>query len=131
MKISESERRISIQLIEKFLKHKDKLPYANIGASNEYIGWVHDFHVKDSRNRKIRLNLKNGNDLFLLFILAIGWSRIGPWENSAFLAAYLKIFKIDSPLFWLEEINYKGEKAIREKATKIIIAGVALYMFLD
>ncbi len=120
MHISDRERLAANELTTLFLKNKDNLPYANIGICNEYLGWVNDFHLKDSRNNKIHLNLKSKNDLFLLFVLAVVWSRTGQWENAAFFVTYLKIFKKDSIQFWAEESNYKEEQYLRQKTSEII-----------
>lgn len=38
MVINDIERKNTNELIEKFLMYKDKLPYANIGRNNEYLG---------------------------------------------------------------------------------------------
>lgn len=116
MNITFNERKVAEELIDKFLKHKDDLPYANIGLENEYLGWVSDFNLADSRNNKIRLNLKDNNDLFLLFVLAVVWSRTGRWENSAFFVSYLKIHKIDSVEYWVNGLNYNVQEKKRVQA---------------
>ena len=53
MIISEEERRVASNLIDNFLKNKSKLPYANIGLKNEYLGWVNDFNLTDINQQKI------------------------------------------------------------------------------
>jgi len=113
MNITDNERATAQRLMKLFIYNKAKFPYANIGTQNEYLGWVTDFRLKDSSNKSIFLDLNNENDLFLLFVLAIAWSRTGPWENAAFLVAYLKLRKKDNFKFWNDKINYKKEQEIR------------------
>jgi hypothetical protein len=121
MKITEEEKRVANNLIESFLEKKNKLPYANIGDKNEYLGWVKNFNLTDSSNdQKISLDLNNNNDLFLLFVLAIVWSRSGPWENSAYFVAYLKINKKDTIQYWINEKNYKKEEKNRKDSAEEI-----------
>lgn len=116
MKITTEEREIANELIEKFLKHKNSLPYANIGLENEYLGWVEDFHLIDHNNNKLKLDLNDNNDLFLLFVLAVVWSRTGPWENSAYFVSYLKINKKDTIDFWTNKSNIEKEEENREQS---------------
>jgi len=120
MKITDNEKSAANVLIEMFIKHKEKLPYANIGLQNKYLGWVTDFNLKDSKGNSIALDLKKENDLFLLFVLAIVWSRTGPWENSAFFVAHLKLNGKDRVNFWIDESNYKKEADFREHAAERI-----------
>jgi hypothetical protein len=119
-----SEKEKSSLLIEKFLKEKHNLPYANIGIENEYLGWVKDFKLRDLNNNSIGLDLTKNNDLFLLFVLAVVWSRTGPWENSAFFVSYLKINKKDTIEFWNKEVNYKNEEFLRELNAKEITSQI-------
>lgn len=115
MNITIEERKNAAELIDKFLKHKDNLPYANIGHNNKYLGWVEDFHLVDAENNKIELNLKDKNDLFLLFILAVVWSRTGRWENSAFFVSYLKTNKKDTVDYWADKTNQNFEEENRKQ----------------
>lgn len=83
--------------MSRFLKKRAELSYANANAKNDgYGGWVTDFHIqlKDgTQKRKMALDLNENEeaDLFLLFVLAVAWSRTGQWENSAFFVSYLKL----------------------------------------
>lgn len=120
MVINDIERKRANELIEKFLRQKDKLPYANIGRKNEYLGWVDDFHLKDYRDEKIRLDLSKENDLFLLFILAVGWSRSDKWENSPFFVAYLKLLQKDSLKLWLEASFCAEEQNFRFRSAELM-----------
>jgi len=120
MKTTTKERETANELIEKFLKNKNRLPYANIGEKKEYLGWVEDFHLIDPNDNIIKLDLNNNNDLFLLFVLAVVWSRTGPWENSAYFVSYLKIYKKDTIGYWTNELNVKKEEENREKEAKNI-----------
>jgi hypothetical protein len=113
-----AEKENSKLLIEKFLLEKHKLPYANIGLNNEYLGWVKDFNLRDFNNNTIGLDLTKDNDLFLLFVLAVVWSRTGPWENSAFFVSYLKTNKKDTIEFWNNEVNFFKEESIRKITAK-------------
>lgn len=117
----ENERLAAKSLINKLLANKDKLPYTNI-ANEKYLGWVTDFKLKDSRNNKICLDLNNENDLFLLFILAIVWSRTGIWENSAYFVSYLKIYDKDSCKFWIDKTNCLEEERIRQESAENIFS---------
>jgi hypothetical protein len=116
MNISIEEQDTANELVSKFLKYKDILPYANIGVRNEYLGWVADFQLKDSKNNTIKLDLSAANDLFLLFVLAVVWSRTGQWENSAFFVSYLKTEGKDSVSFWIDESEVQREEDARTEA---------------
>lgn len=111
MKISENERRSADKLTLKFLEHKDKLPYANIGDDGNYAGWVTNFKLKDQNGDKIYLDLKNQEDQFLLFVLAVAWSRTGPWENAAFFIAHLKVSNKHAFEFWKDKCKVNLEKS--------------------
>jgi hypothetical protein len=120
MIIFENEKLAAKSLINKLLINKERLPYLNIGNNNEYLGWVADFKLTDTNNQKIFLDLKQENDLFLLFILAVVWSRTGIWENSAFFVSYLKINQKDNSDFWLKKENCVREETLREKSAERI-----------
>lgn len=119
MKISDQEQRVADELISKFLQFKDVLPYANIGNNNKYKGWVNNFNLTTVSGETIKLDLKIDNDLFLLFVLAIVWSRTGQWENSAFFVSYLRINKKDNVSYWFEDNNITHEKNNRIESAKI------------
>lgn len=116
MKITPEEKQKSQCLVEKLLANKDRLPYINIGNNNEYLGWVKDFKLRDNNNQTICLNLMKDKDLFLLFVLAIVWSRTGIWENSAFFVSYLKLNGKDSVDFWQVENNWTEELKNRKES---------------
>ena len=63
--------------------------------------------------------------MFLLFVLAIVWSRTGPWENSAFFVSYLKIRRIDSYQFWIDNKNCIRESERRTESVKFILENVS------
>jgi hypothetical protein len=88
----------------------EKLPYVNLNARGQYIGWVSNFNVPLRDGTVLRLDLAQENDLFLLFVLATAWSRSGPWENAVYFVTWMKLFKKDSPLFWLDERLVLEEK---------------------
>lgn len=120
MSITNDEKIIANQLIEKFLQYKSELPYANISMQNEYLGWVDNFNLKYTADKSISLDLKQNNDLFLLFVLAVVWSRTGQWENSAFFVSYLKVTYKDNPLFWTIDNNVNDELNNRDKSAEFI-----------
>ena len=78
-------------MIELFQKKRDNLSYAN-EKNGTYGGWVTDFHIR-FKEMNMALNLHEEADRFLLFVLAVAWSRTGQWENSAFFVSYLKLVK--------------------------------------
>jgi hypothetical protein len=104
------ERGVANWLTEKFLNQVEKLPYVNLNARGQYIGWVSNFNVPLRDGTVLRLDLAQENDLFLLFVLATAWSRSGPWENAVYFVTWMKLFKKDSPLFWLDERLVLEEK---------------------
>ncbi|MBO0950883.1 hypothetical protein [Fibrella forsythiae] len=116
MIITSSERASADKLTALFLKHKAHLAYANTGIDNSYSGWVSDFRLSDDAGNRIRLDLRDDQDLFLLFVLAIVWSRTGPWENSAFFVAQLKTLQKHDPLYWSAKSNCDSECAQRHLA---------------
>lgn len=116
MTITTDERTVADGLTALFLKHKDSLPYANTNPNNSYRGWVSDFRLDDSAGNRIRLDLRDEQDLFLLFVLAVVWSRTGPWENSAFFVAQLKTLNKHSPSYWEEKGNCRAEQQQRSQA---------------
>ena len=120
MTISNEEIIIANDLIRKFLKYKDELPYANIGDKNEYLGWVAYFQLTDSKSNAIKLDLTQNDDLFLLFVLAVVWSRTGQWENSAFFVSYLKITKKNTPTFWKISHNISEEIINKDSSVDFI-----------
>lgn len=110
MIITPGERVAANKLTALFLEHKNSLPYANVSTTGTYLGWVSDFRLNDATGNRIRLDLRDEQDLFLLFVLAVGWSRTGAWENPAFLVAQLKMLKKHSPAYWMELANCLQEK---------------------
>jgi hypothetical protein len=114
----------SNKLIEQFLSNKDSLSYANIGLENEYLGWVGDLNIKDKQNRPLGLDLTQNNDRFLLFVLAVVWSRPGQWENSVYFISYLKVSNKTEPAYWIENTNYIQEQRQRLNSASEIINNV-------
>lgn len=113
---SQKEKNLADNLISSFLQEKNRLPYANLDPLNRYSGWVTDFHLSFPDGTPMTLDLRKSKDEFLLFILAIVWSRTGPWENSAFFVSYLKMQKLDDIGFWQDESNYLEECNNREQS---------------
>lgn len=111
------EKEIAKDLINKFIRCQNRLEYVNLDTENKYLGWVYDFNIVFQDNN-ISLNLNEENDKFLLFVLALAWSRSGPWENAAFLVTYLKLNNKDTHEYWLkkEHINYEINKRDKNAA---------------
>jgi len=118
--ITDNEIKSSNSLIKCFLKQTQYLDYAKVGHANEYLGWVQDFNLKDKDDKQIGLDLSKPNDLFLLFVLAVAWSRSGQWENAVFFVTYLKLNNKDTTEFWKDNICHEKEKAIRQESSSQI-----------
>jgi hypothetical protein len=87
-------------LVAAFKRHAQYLVYAHLSPEGDYLGWVSDFGYELPKGYRVKLNLKEEFDLFGLFVLALGWSRSGPWENSTLLVSYLKWKKLLRPGIW-------------------------------
>jgi len=111
-----TEQEIANNLIDIFIEHKHELSYTNVNKDNEYLGWVQDFKIHTINGNNIKLDLTSENDLFLLFVLSVVWSRSGHWENSAYFVTYLQIFDKSSPLQWLDDGFVKKEEENRKKS---------------
>lgn len=107
------------KLVNAFKSEKN-LDYVNLNDDKQYLGWVYDFHI-ELNNEKMFLNLNKENDLFLLFALAIAWSRSGQWENAALFVTHLKFNHKDYPEYWLDKKNILDEiRNRRDNATEIM-----------
>lgn len=91
------------KLINAVTKNKEKLSYINISEDNKYNGWVYKFNIILPNNKNMGLDLKDENDLFLLFVLSSSWSKTGPWENAAFFITYLKLNNKDKIELWMND----------------------------
>ena len=109
------------KLMKAVIKNKEKLSYINISTDNKYEGWTSNFNITLPNNEKMKLDLNEEDDLFLLFVLASSWSKTGPWENAAFFTTYLKLNNKDKIDLWLNNdfINKEIEK--REENSKLIV----------
>lgn len=67
-----------------------------------------------SEKQKMKLDLNNESDLFLLFALASAWSKTGQWENAAYFVTYLKLSQKSKVDFWLNDLNIEKEINDRE-----------------
>jgi len=112
-------------LIDKLYENKEKYNYINLKSKNEYAGWVTNFNLKLIDGQTMCLDLTNEQDLFLLFVLAIAWSRTGPWENAAYFVTYLKVRKLDSVEFWLNEENVSNEEKNRNISANTVLSYIA------
>ena len=109
------------ELIKKFYSKSNELNYSNLNENKKYAGWVSDFHLKyRKKNKKNFLVLKKKNDLFLLFILAIAWSRSSIWENAPYLISYIKFYKKDKIKYWINKTNIKNEIENKKRNSKEI-----------
>ncbi len=73
------------KLIKAVIKNKEKLSYINIGKDNKYEGWTSNFNIKLPNNEKMKLDLNEEDDLFLLFVLASSWSKTDHGKMQPFL----------------------------------------------
>lgn len=111
---SEEEEKIASRLTSVFLEYANELQYANLD-NNKYQGWVSNFNLKVNGER-FKLELNDENDLFLLFVLAIAWSRSGYWENSVYFVAYLKTYNKSRVEYWKDSKNIEMEIDRRKKS---------------
>lgn len=116
-----AEKQVAKKLINLFIDYQNELTYANLNEHNQYSGWVQNLKIQTIDNNEISLDLKEEEDLFLLFVLAIVWSRSGHWENSVYFVAYLKIFDKSSPSFWNINNNIRIELNYRYQAAHEIV----------
>lgn len=114
------EEKKAKELISAFIREKNNLNYVNLTDDNQYLGWVADFNI-NYNDQKMYLNLKEENDLFLMFVLALAWSRSGQWENAAYFVTYLKADNKDYHEYWLNNENIKHEIENRDKNAAEII----------
>jgi hypothetical protein len=113
------------KLIEEFYSRSNELVYSNLNEDKKYAGWVSDFHLRYRQNdEKIFLDLNNKNDIFLLFILAIAWSRPGPWENAPYLISYIKYSKNDNKEYWIDRAHIENEIENSRMSSRIITRNV-------
>jgi hypothetical protein len=115
------EKLIAQEVIIKFLEEKDSLDYVNLKNDAEYAGWVSNFNIILPNGQDMCLNLKKENDLFLLFVLAVAWSRTGPWENAAYFVTYLKLKNKDNADYWLNRDNIELETTNRFKNSSELV----------
>ena len=112
---------ITCEELEKlFCEYREKLPYANTNDGSTYGGWVSNFHIhpKGHPEDNMKLVLNNKADLFLLFVLAVAWSRSGQWENSAFFVSYLKLVRL-RPLTDMDEIRSWVDEELKGDLSKL------------
>jgi len=109
-------------LIDRVKNKKEEIVYINLNEKDEYQGWVKDFGIEFSNGLKMSLDLKNEEDLFLLFILASSWSKTGPWENAAYFVSYLKFESKTELDYWLKTENVEKEIQNKENSALKIIS---------
>ncbi len=110
------------RLIRTVIFHKDDIAYISLNSENKYNGWTSDFGFNLPNGKRMKLDLKNDEHLFLLFVLASAWSRPGRWENAAYFTAYLTYKGYYDYKLWL---NDAWVKDIAQKA------GRDIYKFVD
>lgn len=109
-------------LIKAVIQKKENISYINLDKDNKYLGWTHDFNLVLPSGERMRFDLKEGNDLFLLFILASSWSKTGPWENAAYFVTYLKKENKADIDFWKDDNNITLEITERKtNANNVVI----------
>lgn len=98
-------------LIDRFKAASPNLAYANLDEAGNYRGWVSDFRIPLLDGRSLNLDLREEQDLFLLFVLAVVWSRTGPWENAVYFVAWMKLTHKDSPVLWTDDAFVEMERS--------------------
>lgn len=93
------------KLIVDFYANRDRLEYINLNEKNMYSGWVTDFHICLNNEKNVSLDLKKENELFLLFVLVLAWSRSDRFENAPFLIAHIKSKGLDEIEYWKKDEN--------------------------
>lgn len=102
------------ELMDAFHQTKHSLPYVTLKDDGSYAGWVSNFGFKlQGATDAFSLDLTNESDRFLLYVLAVVWSRSGPWENSAFFVAHLRLRGLDDPKMWLDSDFVATQRASR------------------
>jgi hypothetical protein len=109
------------RLINAVIKNKNRLSYINLNANNKYRGWTYDFNIILPNGTKMSLDLRNEDDLFLLFVLASYWSRNGQWENAAFFTTYIKESKKNKVALWLDNAFVNSEINNRKMNSQSIV----------
>lgn len=109
------------ELMDAFHQDKEQLPYVTLKADGSYAGWVSDFRFRvGNQAQTLALDLNQNNDRFLMFVLAVVWSRSGPWENSAFFVAHLKLHGLDDPQLWCDPHFVEQQRRNRERDAQLI-----------
>lgn len=98
-------------LIDRFKAASPNLAYANLNEAGGYRGWVADFKIPLLDGRSLNLDLREEKDLFLLFVLAVVWSRTGPWENAVYFVAWMKLAHKDAPALWTNDAFVEMERS--------------------
>jgi len=88
------------RLINAVFVHKNDIAYICLNNENKYSGWTSDFGFELPDGNRMKFDLKDEGQLFLLFVLASAWSRPGRWENAAFFTAYLAYNGYDDYKLW-------------------------------
>jgi hypothetical protein len=103
-------------LINAVIVHKNDIAYICLNNENKYSGWTSDFGFELPDGNRMRLDLRDEGQLFLLFVLASAWSRPGRWENAAFFTAYLAYNGYGDYKLWQNDVWVKktAQKAAAE-----------------
>jgi hypothetical protein len=70
-----------------------------------------DFQIPLLDGRSLNLDLREEQDLFLLFVLAVVWSRTGPWENAVYFVAWMKLSHKNAPALWTDDAFVEMERS--------------------
>lgn len=105
-----------------FIAASASLAYANLDDAGKYKGWVSEFSVPLLNGSSVRLDLRQERDLFLLFVLAVVWSRTGPWENAVYFVVWMKLSHKDIPAQWIDELFVARERTESEASMLFTLA---------
>ena len=65
------------ELINAVIEKKNEISYINLDENNRYLGWTHDFGLTLPDHSRMRLDLHNESERFLLFVLASAYPNHG------------------------------------------------------
>lgn len=105
-----------------FISASANLAYANLDEVGKYKGWVSEFSIPLLNGSSVKLDLRQERDLFLLFVLAVVWSRTGPWENAVYFVAWMKLSHKDVPAQWVDELFVARERNDSEASMRSTLA---------
>jgi hypothetical protein len=105
-----------------FMAASAHLVYSNLDDAGNYRGWVSDFSIPLLNGSSVKLDLRQERDLFLLFVLAVVWSRTGPWENAVYFVVWMKLSQKDVPAQWFDETFVARERSNSDASKQATLA---------